>query len=369
MATLITPHMIAAESLIVLENNMVLAGLVHRDFSKEFKKVGSTVSIRKPATLTSGTVSGTVNTQTLTESSVDVVLDTHLDITVEITSQELTLSMKDFSEQLIQPAMRGHAQAIDRQLADKYTEIGGHYEVSSTPAVGDVAGLEAVMDAQKVPLMDRRLVLHPMTKSGYMSLDAFLNADKRGDGGQALRKAELGQVLGFDTYMDQNIQTHTITCADSTGAIDATVAAAATALAIDGITASAVIPVGSNIKVTGYDEWFVSNTAATASTGGTVTVGVAPAVTGPFANNSVVTIMPSGRANMAFHKNAIALVTAPLEAPLGGAQASVMNFRNISARVVYGYEQRTKKNLISLDILLGVKVLDQLLAARFNDTR
>ena len=51
--TLLTPNIIAKEALIVLENNLVLGNLVHRDFSDEFTKVGDTITVRKPATFDS----------------------------------------------------------------------------------------------------------------------------------------------------------------------------------------------------------------------------------------------------------------------------------------------------------------------------
>lgn len=47
--TFLTPDIIAKEALMVLENNLVMAGLVvHRDYSPEFAKVGDTITIRKP---------------------------------------------------------------------------------------------------------------------------------------------------------------------------------------------------------------------------------------------------------------------------------------------------------------------------------
>jgi hypothetical protein len=46
---LLTPSIIANEALLVLENNLVMAGLVHRDYSDEFVQVGDTITIRKPA--------------------------------------------------------------------------------------------------------------------------------------------------------------------------------------------------------------------------------------------------------------------------------------------------------------------------------
>ncbi len=367
MTTLLTPTIIAKESLIALENNLVMAALVHRDYSKEFQKVGSTVIIRKPTTFSSTAVSDTVSVNTVTESSVAVVLDNHLDITVELTSQEMSLSIVDFSEQIIQPAMRAHAQAVDKLITALYSNIAGHYPVSGTPAVSDIAGLEAVLDVNKAPLNDRRLVMHPQTKAQYIALASFLNAEKRGDGGQALRTSEMGKVMGFDCYMDQNVYSHTVTAATVLGALKAAWSAAATAGTVDGLdSGGGTLSAGACFKVTGYDEWFVLRVASTQSAG-TAILDFLPAVAAAtMADNAVVTFQATGRSNLAFHKNAFALVTAPLEPPLGGAKAAVMNYKDLSIRVVYDYELRSKKNLMSFDLLVGVKTLDRALAARLQ---
>ena len=47
--TFLTPKIIAQEALMVLENQLTMANLVHRDYSKEFVKVGDSITIRKPA--------------------------------------------------------------------------------------------------------------------------------------------------------------------------------------------------------------------------------------------------------------------------------------------------------------------------------
>ena len=58
-----------------------------------------------------------------------------------------------------------------------------------------------------------------------------------------------------------------------------------------------------------------------------------------------------------FHKNALALVTRPLELPQGAANASVANYEGFGIRVVYGYDMQTKTDTVSLDMLCGVKAL------------
>lgn len=66
---------------------------------------------------------------------------------------------------------------------------------------------------------------------------------------------------------------------------------------------------------------------------------------------------------VAFHKNAFALVTRMLELPQGAAQAAIMNYDGFALRVVYGYDMTKKTDTISIDMLCGVKTLDENLAA------
>lgn len=370
MGTYITPTIVAKEALIALENNMVFAGLVHRDYSKEFQKVGSTVVIRKPLSFTASAVSDTVHMNTPTESSVTVILNQHLDVSFEVTSQELGLQIVDFSEQLIQPAMRAVAATVDKLLADLYKDVYGHYAVSATPVVSDITNAGAVLDVMQAPLTDRRLVLHPVTKADYMSLTSFLEADHRGDGGRALRTAEIGNVLGFDTYMDQNIRTHTQPISDAAGVNAQTLSAGATSSSVTGITASGTILADDVFKITGYDEWFVVAKNATADSGGSVTISFDPVLQATsIADGKVLTFQKTHRANLAFHKNAFALVTAPLAPPIGGAASAVLSYKGLSCRVCYDYTMLSKKNMVSIDFLCGVKTLDAHLACRLADTR
>lgn len=66
---------------------------------------------------------------------------------------------------------------------------------------------------------------------------------------------------------------------------------------------------------------------------------------------------------VAFHKNAFALVTRQLAMPQGAANAAVMNYDGFGLRVVYGYDITKKTDTISIDMLCGVKTLDEKLAA------
>lgn len=66
---------------------------------------------------------------------------------------------------------------------------------------------------------------------------------------------------------------------------------------------------------------------------------------------------------VAFHKNAFALVTRPLATPEGAAKSAIVNYDGLGLRVVYDYDIKSKKDVVSIDMLCGVKTLDKNLAA------
>lgn len=66
---------------------------------------------------------------------------------------------------------------------------------------------------------------------------------------------------------------------------------------------------------------------------------------------------------VAFHKNAFALVTRMLEQPQGAANSATMNYDGFGLRVVYDYDIKAKTDIVSIDMLCGVKTLDDKLAA------
>jgi len=368
--TLLTPTIIAREALMALENNLVLGNLVHRDYSSEFVKVGDTVKVRKPATFTAVEFDGdlTGEIQAITEGSVDVKMDKVLDVSFELTSQELTLSVQDFQTQVAEPAMRALAQAIDVRIAQLVLDIpyfvtyDGTSDATKTQGIAD---LRALLSTNKVPLSDRRCVLDPTTESKLITVASFLNAEKRGDT-KALKEGNMGRVLGFDFYMDQNIQSAPADSDDLAGAMDdaGDFAAGVTTIHVDALGTTA-IGKGTILTIAGNTGQYVVTEAVTPGTN-ECDIKIYPGLNAIVLDNAVVTLKATHTMNAAFHKNAFALVTRPLAKPLGGATAAVQSFRGLSCRVVYDYTMLTKKNLVSIDILCGFKTLTQELAARYT---
>ena len=72
--SLITPSIIAKEALVQLENNLVMSNNVHREYKKEFVKVGDTVSIRKPVKFYAADGATRVN-QDVEEATTSITVD------------------------------------------------------------------------------------------------------------------------------------------------------------------------------------------------------------------------------------------------------------------------------------------------------
>lgn len=60
---------------------------------------------------------------------------------------------------------------------------------------------------------------------------------------------------------------------------------------------------------------------------------------------------------VAFHRQAVAVVTRPLEQPRGTANSAVESYKGLTIRVVTDYDINTKADITSLDFLYGIDAL------------
>ena len=354
--TLLTPDIIAKEALMVLENNLVMAGLVHRDYSKEFVQVGDTITVRKPAKFIAKNFTGEVSAQDITEGSVTVKMDRFRDVTVNITSKEMALDLKSFSEQVVTPAMQAIAQAVDSDImAVGVQKAGKTITATASPTdLKDIGNIGKALDLKSVPVLNRRLVLHPTHKYNYALTDNMSKVSYAG-GSEALRNAELGRIYTMDTYMSQNAPD---TLAETTGTATAykiTATKGEATAALSSVTAAAgTIKAGDGFIIDGYLYRFTED--KTAASGAVESIAIDQPIHADF---SAVDALPIKAPNsLGFHRNGIALVTRQLELPQGAAKAAIMSANGLAVRVVFGYNQTTKTDSISFDILYGVKELD-----------
>lgn len=367
--TFITPQMVANEALAILRNNCVYKDLVHTDYSGDFVgAVGDTVNVRVPATLTAKDFVTAIDAQTLTESSVPVKLDRFKDVSVEITAKDWTLEIKDFAKQVIGPAMAAIGEAVDQDIANKIFEKAGT-TVSRTAlaptTLADFASIAKALDIAKAPKMDRSLVMSPYHKYTYALLDNLVKGSYAGDN-DLLRRNELGPVYGIDTFMDQNTPTSTAAVSGTaTGTI--TVASSTDDDEVDltlGSAATATFKAGDGFVYGGILYRFTPATV-TLSGSALASVAVSPA----FPAGVTATAVPVVRngSSLAFHKDAFAFVNRPLAIPQGAVKSAVASADGLSVRVIFDYDSTNKKDIVSFDILYGVKELRTGLAVRLVD--
>lgn len=361
--TFLTPKIIANEALMVLESQLTMAGLVHRDYSDEFVKVGDTITVRKPAKFVAKNFVGSTHGQDITEGSVDVKMDRFRDVTVNVTSKELTLDIKDFSAQVVTPALSAIAQAIDMDLLAVGVEKAGKIAtVSSTPKLEDIAGVGKALDMSKAPLQNRRLVLPAEIRYKYNTLDNFAKQCYAGDS-RALRDAEIGKVYTCETFASEN-------CPHSAAVTPGTVTAYKVAGTKDtqqftvsaGNPTTGKIAAGDQLIVGGY-LYTVTKDLTLTSGGGTLEVD--QNLPADIEEATDVKVISKAHA-LGFHRNGIALVTRQLELPMGAANAHIASANGLAVRVVMDYDPKTKTDSISFDTIYGIKELDTSLLVDFS---
>lgn len=217
--TLLTTTAIARAMLANLYNSTIMLPLVFRDYEPEFVPGrGATVNVRKPATFTAGDYNGsTITIQNATETSVPVVMNKHIDVSFAVTSREMTLSIIDFTEQFLSPAMEAIAQKVDEDILALRSDItnlvgdgvGAGAGLGFTTAYTDsdvLVDARTVLSNEKVPLgRNRQLVVPPSMAGNWLKEDAIKQVDASGST-DALREASLGgRISGFNPYESNHI--------------------------------------------------------------------------------------------------------------------------------------------------------------------
>lgn len=214
--TLLNISDITNESLMIFENELVLADKVNREYDDRFgvdgAKIGYTVNVRKPARF-KGTAGPNLNVEDFTESSVPVSLTNQFHVDTQFITSDLLLSMDQFSKRVLQPKIATIANRVDYDLATAMrvntANIVGTAGTAPT-SLNPFLSAGALLDTEGVPRDGNR----------YMVLDQFSQASMVGSLtglfnpqasiGEQYKKGMMSkQTVGFDWYMDQNISSQT----------------------------------------------------------------------------------------------------------------------------------------------------------------
>jgi hypothetical protein len=408
--TLITPDMIARESLEYLQSNLVMAKTVYRGHEKEWLgrgfKVGDTVSYRRPVqyTIRSGK---TASIQDTTEGKLTTQVNNQKGIDFEFDSDELTLDIEEFGQRYLKNATSRIAHQVDIDLMGLYTNVPSWVgtpgeKINSYPDFS--AGIER-LDELNVPMEERYSVLAPADYHALAANQTTLGSSDRLVE-SAYERAKLPRDLGgVEVFMSQQVPNHTRGSAAGTILVDGasqgtTYAASKDAnsqtLNVDGLTSGTAFAAGDVITLDGvyavnpatgetldFLRQFTVTAASATSSGNTddIALTITPAIitSGAYktcsaepANNAAVTVVGSVstnyRQNMVYHKNAFGLVMVPMIKDLPGAECYTATDEQtgLSIRYAKQYDISNDKVVHRLDVLYAVTAVDNRLATRIS---
>jgi len=394
--SLLTIDMITREAARVLANNLVLARTVNRQYDSSFAKngakIGSTLRVRLPdrALVTNG---ATLQVQDEAQQYTTVTASTQKHIGLAFSQAERTMSLDDYSKNIIEPRVSQLAASVDADLATVYKYIG---QSVGTPGTTPATSLVLLQGQQKLnemaaPMGDRSAIVNPAANASLVEgMKGFFHP-----GGTISKQFKTGNmgtgVLGYDDIsMSQSIASHTTGSRTAGATVTTTVStqgqntlalttngATDTIKAGDVFTVAGVYAVNPQTRVsTGSLFQFVALADATAAGSAvTVTVQAMYDATHALANidafptaTSAVTWL--GAASTAFpqnlihHKDAITLVTADLELPDGVDSAQRIVHDGISIAVVKDFDIVNYRTICRLDVLYGFALLRPELAVR-----
>jgi hypothetical protein len=396
---LLTPSIITKESLVILENNLVAANRVNRKFENQFVKIGNSLTIRKPNQFTVRSGAG-LQIQDIAEPSVTITVNKQKGVDFQFTSQDLTLTVEEFSERYLKPAMARVANQIDYDVLQLYSGTSNFVGTPGTTPADFSTSVQLVgqrMDENAAPQDNRTLVMNP---AAYWSIANSLKGSfVMPTAKEALVKGYLATIGNYEVYLDQNIPTVTNYIHTSTNALvsNAPASQSGSSISTVGFNTNDIFQIGEVVtfgtvfavnpqskQSTGQLKNFVITATTQPGAGSTATLQISPAMvtSGPYQNVtngttstaagkvSVLTGTPSASStfvqNIAFTRDAFGLVMVPLEIPQGVDFAARETYRNISMRVIRDYDINNDVFPTRIDVLYGTSNYYDELAVRLG---
>ena len=182
--------------------------------------------------------------------------------------------------------------------------------------------------------------------------------------------------MGLRTFMGQNVPT----TAHTTGTmfscvVNGALAAGATSIVFDGAASGSTLKENDIIEIAGYGNAVV---AADVGAGTTGTITIREPLTAIVADDTAVLVTDNISGDLentwechgaAFHPDAFAFVSAPLDIPASATGSYIQDAASgLSIRAVYDYDNGLKADVLSLDILCGAAMVDGRLGAQIIES-
>jgi len=385
---------IVRRALAIFHNKLKFIKTINRQYDSRFArdgaKNGGSLLIREPNEFTVRSGS-TMQTQDITESTQTLTVATQRGIDLNITDYEYTMSLEDFEERVLTPAMSKLAATVEYTvLAAIYQNV---FNLTGTPATTP-ASLAAVLNANArlsqclAPESDRYLLFDSLAMAATVNpLATYFH--KASEVEKAFSEGYIGYAAGLKWYESNMVPNHTNgtrtdstpICNTSTGITSGTATITTTGqtngqtLTVgDVFTVADVYAVNRETKQRySHLQQFVITEAKTCDATDVFSVAPTPVTSGAKQNvelvsagasKAVVHVAAGGSGaasavypqNLAYHKDAFTFVTADLHKEPGQRMERAV-IEGISLRFWRGADIVNDKFPARLDVLFGYKTL------------
>lgn len=385
--TILTATAVTREALRVLHAKASFLSSINKQYDPSFAvdgaKIGDSLKIRLPNQYTVRTGMN-MAAQDTAETSTTLQVATVKGVDLNFTSQDLTMSLDDFSTRIIEPAMSVLAATIESDVLN--TVIKEVYQSSNNVAaamtLANVAGGRKKLQDALAPDANRFALLSTNDNLNLVdTLKVLFNPNAKIS--SQYNEGVMGRALGMD-FMES---THLQNQARGAGAGYVVNGANQTGASVTVGTGTGLVDVGSIVTFAGCNrvhpetkvdtgvsqQFTVTSTNATNAT----SVGISPSIVTSGAGQNVsasptttgaMTILgtagtPYGQ-SMVYHKDAFTFATADLVQPKGVDFAAREVMDGISMSIVRDFSISDRTFPCRLDVLYGFKTLRAQLACR-----
>lgn len=386
--SILTPSIITKESLRLLHNETTLLSNVNRSYNDRFAKtgakIGETLNIRKPnqMTIRRGRV---VQTQDVVEETIPLTIGQPVGVDLEFDSRELALSIDDFSERYLRPAISRLTAAIETDmLAYVLPRVPNAVVNAGGLALSDALNARAILSNHLAPSSDRIALVNTQQNVDVVTNTSTL-FNSQTEIGKQYKEGYMGRASGFDWYesttmprMFAGAGTGYLVNGANQAATDQTKPGETMTLIVD--TGTGQLAPGTIFTMAGVfevnQETKASNgklrqfTVISTNTTNATSIVISPAIvlTGAKQNvsalpadNVPLTLLTTASKDydqgLFFHKDAFTLVTVDLEMPNGVDWKARETMDGVSMRIVRDWDIVNDKWVTRLDILPGYAVL------------
>lgn len=318
----------------------------------------------------------------LAVEQVQVELAFYKEIKYAVPDKDLAFAPR-FLQLHVQPSAYEMGNWIDRKILEAGLDVPHFQDITVASATSSVlTTANKVMTQNGVPDDGQRhYAASPDVWQRWLDSQGFSNWQGAGqDGVDTQRTGGIGQKYSFYPYQTNNLASVAAAAAPTiTTPTNLTAAKGATSVTLAATTLTGtfkrgmVIQIGNQPATAGrdYNRQLYAVTADATAAGNAVTLSISPPL------REAITAQPyslkpvrSGLAylnEMAFHKNALALVMAPLPEIQASAVASQVITdpeSGLSLRTRLWYEAQLSSHFFSIDCLFGIKLLDPDMAVR-----